>query len=448
MTFLAPGFFVAGLAVAGAIVGLHFIVTRQPRAAILPTARFVPDTPATTVARATRPTDLLVMLLRVLLVLAAGAGLARPVVTRARGATARAILVDVSRSATDSLAMRDSVRAVYRDGDAVVLFDSSARLLTTALSDSIAVLRPTDRRGNLSAALIAGFHAGSSLRDRADSIELIIISPFAREELDAATDSIRKLWPAKARIVRAVESAPETPGVNGQLAITADAGDPLAVTAALARTTVKARAIIDRRAFDDSVARGVRNAGKGEVLIVWPKTTRPRFAVARVVTDTVGGTTAGDAIVVARFERPWSFPPDSLRGGEVIARWVDGEPAAIEKTDGAGCVRSVAIPVSAIGDLAIRKEFVELVSSLSQPCLRYASLISADPSAVVRFAGAGGLAPREAFQSPSDARSDLAPWLFALALTAAIAELFVRRRERDSLALTARASASREARAA
>src|SRR5688500_1292427 len=38
MTFLAPGFLYAAFAVAAVIVGLHFIVTRQPRAGILPTA--------------------------------------------------------------------------------------------------------------------------------------------------------------------------------------------------------------------------------------------------------------------------------------------------------------------------------------------------------------------------------------------------------------------------
>jgi hypothetical protein len=76
MTFLAPGFFFASLGISAAIVALHFIVTRQPRAGILPTARFVPDMPANATARATRPSDLLLMLLRILLVLAAGTALA------------------------------------------------------------------------------------------------------------------------------------------------------------------------------------------------------------------------------------------------------------------------------------------------------------------------------------------------------------------------------------
>src|SRR5258706_9312109 len=237
MTFLAPGYLFASMAVAAAIVAFHFIVTRQPRAAILPTARFVPDTRATTIAPARRPSDLLLMLLRVLLILAAGAGLARPVLTARRGAEARVILVDVSRSARDSIAIRDSVRAIYRNQDAVVLFDSSARLVAENVGDSLAALRPTGRRGNVSAALIAALRAGSSLRDRADSLELVIVSPFAREELDAATDTIRRLWPGKARLVRVAAPAVEPAAATSGLTISAAADDPLTVTVGLARTT-------------------------------------------------------------------------------------------------------------------------------------------------------------------------------------------------------------------
>lgn len=403
MSLLAPGFVFAALAVAAAIGTLHFIVTRQPRAGILPTARFVPDTRATAIAPAQRPSDLLLMLLRVLLVLAAGAGLAKPVFKPSRGAEARVILVDVSHSARDSTAISDSVRAIYRNGDAIVVFDSSARLVSGNAADTLGSLRPTSRRGNLSAALIAALRAGSSLRDRADSLELVIVSPFAREEFDAATDSIRKLWPGKARLVRVGASASETAGVTGK---------------------------------SDSA------------LIEWPASTRPRFAIQRAVRDTVGGVSAGGANVVAAFGRQWSFPPDSLRGAEVIARWVDGEPAAVEKPDGQGCVRSVAVSVTPVGDLVIRNEFVRFVASVSRPCAQMTSLIPADPTAVAKLEGRGGLAPREAFQPLSDAHSGLAPWLFALALAAAIAELFVRRRARDSKVLGADRSTSREARAA
>ena len=460
MTFLAPGYLFASLAVAASIVALHFIVTRQPRSAILPTARFVPDTRATTVAPARRPSDLLLMLLRALLVLAAGAGLARPVLTARRGAEGRVILVDASRSARDSIAMRDSVRAIYRNQDAVVLFDSSARLIAEKVGDSIAALRPTSRPGNLSAALIAALRAGSSVRDRADSLELVIVSPFAREELDPATDTIRKLWPGKARLVRVAAPAVDTAAAQSRLTISAAADDLLAVTVGLARTTATASGRIERGSseFGTSGATGARDASPSSLpgvasagpLIGWPASTRPRFAAPRTVRDTVGGVMAGDAVVVSTFDRQWSYPPDSLRGAEVIARWVDGEPAAVEKPDGNGCVRSVAVPVTPVGDFVIRHAFVRFTASLSRPCSQITSLIPADPADIAKLEGKGGLAPRAAFQPLTDAHSDLAPWLFALALAAAIGELFVRRRRRDAntVASRGRSSTSSEVRAA
>jgi hypothetical protein len=444
MSFLAPGFLYASLGVAAAIVALHFIVTRQPRAAFLPTARFVPDTRATTVARARRPSDLLLMLLRVLVVLAAGAGLAKPVLTPTRGQEARVILVDVSRSARDSMAIRESVRAFYRAGDGVVVFDSSSHVISGNVADTIAALTATDRRGNLSAALIAAIRAGSILRERADSLELVIVSPFAREELDAATDSIRALWPGRARLVT-VRQAPDTASVAGKLETNANAYDPISITVGLAQSSVARRSLIDR--VGTVTPQPVISAGGA--LIEWPVSTRPRFAVQRAVRDTVGGVVAGEAVVVAAFERQWSFPSDSLKGAEVIARWVDGDPGAIEKADGVGCVRSVAVPVPSAGDLPIRKDFVRFVTSLSGPCSQITVLLPADPSVVAKLEGKGGLAPRTAFQPLTDTRSGLAPWLFALAIAAAIAELLVRRRAGNANVLGgSKRSAATEARAA
>ena len=442
MTFLAPGFFFASLAVAAAIVALHFIVTRQPRAAILPTARFVPDTPATTVAPAQRPSDLLLMLIRVLTVLAAGAGLAKPVLTPSRGAEARVILVDVSRSARDSIAIRDSVRGIYRDGDAVVLFDSSARIVTGNVTDTLGAITPSAGRGNLSAAMIAALRAGSILRERADSLELVIVSPFAREEFDAATDSIRALWPGRARLTRLTRPAIDTGGLAGKLEITTDADNPLRIAVGLA--------LVPGTRYQEPGTRNQVPGTRYRTQLEWPSSSRPRFAVEREPRDTVGGVTTSESSVVSTFERRWSFPPDSLRGADVIARWVDGEPAAIEQPDGDGCVRSVAIPVSPVGDFVIRKDFVHFVSSLSGACAATTSLTPADPDSVAKLERKGGLASRESFQPLTDARSALAPWLLALALAAAIAELFVRRRRRDANALGAgqERSTADEARAA
>ncbi len=377
MTFLAPAFFYAALAVAAAVVALHFIVSRQPRAGILPTARFVPNLPATATARATRPSDIPLMLLRVLLVLAAGAGLARPIIKPSRGAQARVILADVSRSSADSAAVRDSVRTLYRSHDALVEFDSSARVVA---ADSIASLQFSKARGNLSAALIAALRAASSLRDRADSLELVIVSPFAAEEFDAATDSIRRLWKGSARLVR-------TGGRD---------------------TPVDSSAVV-------------------KPTVTWVTSSRPPGAVERATRDTVGAVLAGNALLVASFERHWKYPADSLRGAEIIARWVDGEPAAIEQEAGKTCNRSFAVPVTTVGDLVIRDDYKRFVAAISGDCVAKTATIPASADKVARLAGSGGLAPREAFQPRSDVHSTLASWLLGLAIAAAIAELFVRR---------------------
>ncbi len=423
MTFLAPGFFLASLAVAAAVVALHFIVTRQPRAGVLPTARFVPDLPATATARATRPSDLLLMLLRVFLVLAAGAGLAKPVIKPSRGQDARVILADVSRAVTDTATLRDSVRAQYREQDALILFDSSARIVTVPGADSISAIAPTHRRGNLSAALVAAMRAASSLRESADSLELVIVSPFASEERSAALESVRAMWPGRARVIVAGRPANQAQDITRAaevpvISVRGAAGDPLAVTARL--SAAGSTSTIIRDGSDP----GADLRGK---VILWPVTARPRGSVSRARPDTIGGVIAGNDLVVAGFERRWSFPSDSIGNGEVVARWIDGEAAAIEWPGATGCVTSVAVPVTPVGDLAIRADFIGLVRTLTSPCLAAREFAPMSPRAIASLEGTGGLAPREAFRARSDTRSWLAPWLLALALAAAIAELFFRR---------------------
>ena len=437
MTFLAPGFFVASLAVAAAVVALHFIVTRQPRAGILPTARFVPDLPATATARATRPSDLALLLLRVLLVLAAGAGLAKPIVKPSRGVEARVILADVSRSVQDTAALNDSVRAMYRSHDVVVAFDSSARVVS---GDSISHLHGARARGNLSAALIAALRAGSGLRDRADSVELVIISPFAAEELDAATDSIRGLWPGRARIVPVRDRDSVATSAKPSLEIRAQQGDPLAVAVAQAESNSDASAIIIRS--------GASTESAGRATIEWPVSERPRGAIAKAAPDTIGGVKTGGALVVASFERRWVYPADSISGAEIVARWIDGEPAAIEFAGTSSCVRSVAVPVTPTGDLVIRRDFIRFVGALSGDCISAAATRPADAPQLARLAGAGGLVPREAFPPRGDVTSALAPWLIGFAMVLAIAELFVRRRRTLEIQSVSARSRKAEKRAA
>ena len=428
MTFLAPAFLFGAIAVAAGIAALHFIVTRHPRASVLPTARFVPDSPATAIVRDARPSDLLLMLLRMLIVLAAGAALAKPVLKTGRQPIGRVFLVDASRSTSSMREAADSVRALYRTGDAIVVFDSAVRTGITS-PDSLARTSRSGAAGNLSAALIASLRQGSALRDKADSMDLVVVSPLMAEERDAATDSIRKLWHGRARLVHvSAAAADSSPVEKGDIRIESDANDPLGVTVSLAaKNNPHGSARILRSgnlSADDSTWMSAGN----HAVVFWPIADRPRFAMARTPSDKSGGIVGRDVRLVAAFDRHWSYPADSLRGARIIARWADGEPAAVEKANGVGCLRSVSVPVPVVGDLVIRPEFEHLVKAVIAPCGEVPATETLSPSAVASLRGSGGLAPRSGFAAREDVSSPLAPWLLGLALFAALGELMARSR--------------------
>jgi len=336
----------------------------------------------------------------------------------------------VSRASQGVPDLRDSVRSVYRDQDAVVLFDSAARLVAANVGDTIANLTATTRKGNISGALIAAMRAASGMRDRANSLELVIVSPFAHDETDAATDSIRKLWPGKARLVRVVSSADSVARSVVPLELRATPGDPLQVSVPLARRWSKAGALIVRDAPTAADLQMV--SAERRVLVEWPVANRPRGAVARAKGDTIGGVIADTALVIAPFERKWRFAGDSLRDSRIVARWVDGEPAAVEWISGEGCIRSVAVPVIAAGDLVIRTDFIRFVAAVTGECAGR-TFEPMNPAAIASLTGSGGMASREAFRPRTDVRSTMAPWLLGLAIALALAELIIRRRSSISM---------------
>jgi hypothetical protein len=427
MSFLAPGFLWGATLVAAGIVALHFIVRRQPRASILPTARFVPDSAATATVANAWPSDLLLILLRVLVVLAAGVALAKPVIKPTRKTEARIFLMDASRSVANVGEAADSVTRLYRVGDRVIVFDSAVRSLGARPVDSLSTVRRADARGNLSAALIASLREGSALRDRVDSLELVIVSPLLDEEHDPATDSIRKLWPRRARIVRVAAQTESLAGSSGVIEIRSTTDDPLDVVVSLAskqppRATARIVRSTTLTAEDTTWA-----SAEGHVLVSWPIDGRPSFAAPRERVDQSGGILGHDAHVIAAFDRRWTFPTDSVRAARVVARWVDGEPAVIEKRVGQGCVRSVGVPVAAVGDLVLRPEFIALVHEIASPCGEPRSTKPLASASTASLSRRGRQAPSDTFATRGDTATPLAPWLLVIALGAAVAELFARR---------------------
>jgi hypothetical protein len=391
MSFLFPGFLVAAGLVSAAVVVLHFLVTQQPRSEDLPTVRFVPDVPARSTSVAIKPSDLLLLLVRVLTIMAIGAAFAQPQLKPKRERVGRIVLADVSRATGNIREVADSVATFASSTSAAIVFDSIAHEVDpTKLADTLgAVAGQTNRstsRGSLSSALITGLRAAARVREAADSLELVVVSPFVGEERDAATDSIRALWPGHVRLVKVA-------------------------AANLAADTGAAAAPSARVEWADSVAAGAPNT----------------FWTARAKPDTIGAVRAGDAVLIYPFVRKWqpAITTDSVT--RVYARWADGEPAAFERRSGTSCVRTVAFSLPTAGDVSLRPDFVRFVDELSSPCGVTRNVAPLSPDFLASFEGSKTLAPVTAIKPRETRMTPLVPWLLGAALVLALVELLVRR---------------------
>jgi hypothetical protein len=111
-----------------------------------------------------------------------------------------------------------------------------------------------------------------------------------------------------------------------------------------------------------------------------------------------------------------------------VAWWADGTPAATEVSSGSGCIRHVAVPVPAAGDLVLRASFVGLTRVLVAPCGGERRLAPVPGNRLVgRPAATAGPALARA---PGGSHRDLAPWLLGAALLLGLVELGLRRAER------------------
>lgn len=440
MSFAAPLFAWVSGAVALATVALHLLAWRRPPESPLPTARFAPERPVRMVSRAVRLADTALLALRVLTILLVGVALARPTFVTRRQGTARVIVVDRSRIAATSAAVADAARATFRAGDALIVFDSTAREVSSPTADSISTVS-SSAMGSLSAALVRAVPAARRLARARDAVEIVIISPLATDELDAATRSIRGTWPGRLRLLR-VRVAPNDENPPGRPSVRASAGDPVAASLALGGEAMGGDRVQVVR--DGITARDSALVRDGGVLVLWPADAAPAgwqrhrsadtsFAVTAIGAGAASSTAAArSATVVAPFVRELLPPP-----GHVSARWSDGEPAVTETALGSGCIRSVAVPVPVRGDLSLTPAFRHFAERMLEPCLRampwtVASdtvLAGALPATTTPSADANS-----AILAGSEAASGLTAWLLGLALLAAMVEMLVRRGESDATA--------------
>lgn len=431
LTFAQPWALFAAVGAALVLVALHFIARRRPPAVAFPTARFVPARSVRAPSRSARPADILLLLLRVLAVLLAGAAFARPALRPELRPLARVVAVDLSAAGQSVRAARDSAAQYLRAGDLLVAFDSSARLVAGDARDSLDALEGSRAPGSLSAALVASARAAATLRGSVDSVELVLVSPFAAEEWDDATGAIRALWPGRARLVHtdiasdsADGAAPGRAHARRPVVVEREGvdDDPVSVVAALMHDTASHTSVRIVRGTP-TAADSAWGGESGHVLVHWP-VSPPATWPKREVVDTAGAVAARTAVLVADFPRTVAPPGGDAR---VIARWLDGAPAATERALGSGCIRSVAIPFPERGDLALDESARRLVTELSAPCggARDLAPISEPLLAALRGESHGGAARVLARADRREAPAT--PWLLGAAMVLLLLELLVRR---------------------
>lgn len=440
-SFAQPWALLAAAGAAAVIAALHLIARRRPEATLFPTARFVPERSVRAPSRSTRPTDIVLMLLRVAAVLLIGAAFARPILELARRPLARVVVLDLSASGRSTSAARDSAGGYLRAGDLLVVFDSAARLVGGDARDSLSALEAASVPGSLSAGLAAATRAAAALRDRADSVDLVLVGPFATEEWDGATDSIRALWPGRALLVRtelaidsgatdsaAIDSAARGAAVGGRASVSVREGDgtgddPVRAVVALMHAGATSTSVRIVRATP-SAADSAWAGGAGHVLVLWPRDAPEGWPTARVA-DTVGAVAAGSNVLVADFERTFAPPPAA--GARVVARWLDGAPAATESDVRDGCVRNVAVPFPERGDLALRESARRFVAALAVPCGGARDLTPIGEARLALLRGDGRGESARALTRGDARESRAVPWLLGAALLLLLLELFLRR---------------------
>ena len=466
MTWLLPWALGAAAAAALAAGVLHLLARDRPPRWLLPTARFVAAGHARATRRTMTPRDRLLLALRVLALLLAGAAFAGPVLHPEGGSVARVVVLDRTQPASRAAAL-DSARARVGAGDRLVLVDSFVGMVapgrerqvldSLAWADSAMVeaagiggappqSTPAWEPPTMSAALVAAVRAAASVAPSTDSVGLTIVAAAPRR--DAALVSVRALWPGRADVVT-IPIAVADSSHPGALLVRGAVSDAVVAGARLAgaRLTGGRLAVTPRQGDAPTGAspspagapsarggallvRGSATAGdsafaaRGGMLLVWP-VQAPDTATTASRRDTVGGFVMANAAVIFRTVRSHVPPP-----GRSVAHWIDGAPAVTEMPHGAGCIRTAAIGIPGAGDLTLRPSFQRAIRQLLAPCGVARTGAAMRDSLQALLAGSGPLAPAGVMRAPMT-RSPATPWLLAAALVLLLLEPLLRRPRRE-----------------
>jgi hypothetical protein len=466
ITFGSPAFLLAGALAALVPLALHLIRRRPPSRAPLPTARFLSPDPRTAV-RVGRPTDLLLLALRMLLLVLAAAAFARPVWCPAAKDTASVVLLDRGAGMAGGDAWPRAVtsarqRLLGPRGEALgslVLFDSAATVIppsrvTPALFDSLAAARPAVGSSRYAAALRAIPAAVGGLQE-ADSVRVALVTRPRWNAWSAGLGPLRgAVWPGAIDLIELpdldtgdAEIIPDNVNAKGTIYF-ADALDRLSfakpaleATGWRVRLAVpsaepvldSARLIVVGRAVPAGGAAALGRAASAGATIL---ATAPAAGSLRGLIPWAGAMrvdSGGGGMWLASGPHvsgaTMRVSGDAARGAAVIASWDDGRPAAAARGLGRGCVVFAATELER-GEMTLDAEYPRLLDGLARGCEAADAASSIDRNtpldagarAVLRGTGARVVAARTV---PGwGGGVPLGRWMMAAALVAALAETF------------------------
>ncbi|WP_420127474.1 BatA domain-containing protein [Longimicrobium sp.] len=469
LTLAFPAFLVAGALAMLVPLGLHLIRRRPPGRAPLPTARFLVEDPRKAV-RVSRPTDLPLLVLRMLLLLLLGLGLARPAWLPAPEGTSTVVLLDRG-SAMRGDGWRAAVGEARRslldaDGESrgeLVMFDTAAvrvprARITPALFDSLLAADAGGAAADYAAALRAISPAARELRG-ADSVRVRMISALADEGWSAGLAPLRRAaWPGGLDLARVPMARPATdsaaPATAELTSVTLAAPGGGFVATALAAVGMDGPRVSPSGALPAAAAsvyvvmgapsastanQLLERARAGATLIVTPGAVAEPLRGALPWTGGYGLVRGGGALWFGAETELAGAAGRVLAGGpaegaRTVAAWEDGRPAATAKRLERGCVVFVGTELEG-GELPFQAAYPAALARLARGCDATGGTAAPrplDPGALAVLRGRGPSAVPASAVGAAGAGVPLGRWMLAAALLAALIETLLAYRRRTA----------------
>ncbi|HEX6370400.1 MAG TPA: BatA domain-containing protein [Longimicrobium sp.] len=459
LTLAVPAVLVAGALAMLVPLALHLIRRRPPGRAPLPTARFLVEDPRNAV-RVSRPTDLPLLVLRMLLLLLLGFGLARPAWLPTPEGTSTVVLLDRGSAmrgdgwrAAVGEARRTLLDAEGESRGELVMFDTAAvrvprARVTPALFDSLLTADASGAASDYAAALRAVSPAARELRG-ADSVRVRMISALADEGWTAGLAPLRRAaWPGALELARvpmartpADSAAPAAiaptsvtlaaPGggfVATALAAVGMEGPRVSPSGALPATPAAVYVVVDAPSAS-TAAQLLERARAGATLVVTPGAVAGPLRAALPWTGGYDLVRGGGAMwfgaetelagAAGRVQAGGPAP-----GARTVAAWEDGRPAVTAKRLGRGCVVFVGTELEG-GELPFQAQYPAALARLARGCEAVAGAAAArplDPGAIAVLRGRGPAAVPASAVGAAGAGVPLGRWILAAALLIALIE--------------------------